>query len=426
MGGCCAAIALGSIGCHCTVFEQTPGQLALQPQGAGLVIQPDMAAFLQRYTTIHAENVSFKSQGRQYVDRNGNVIHGNNQPQLFSAWDVLHAALRASVPDTKYVSGHKVVRVCVGGRQNNGTHSSSSSSSSSSSDSNSYTTGKSASIVTVPSAERSDTKIQETKHDNFELVVGADGPGSLVRRTFLPSAQCYSEYQGYVAWRGVLAEADTPPSVTSFLGQKFTVYQGPDFHILAYLIPGPNGEVGQGQKRLNWVWYWNEPDSERLGWILTDKIGKKHGYSVPRGLLNPQIANQMIETAKNVLPPPLAEMVAATGEEIFVQAIHDYLAPRLASGDDGWALVGDAGCILRPHTAAGTTKAAINAAALAVSLVEERGVRNKGGRRGVAAALDRYHTEMMQVGRTLVKIGVDIGTKSQFLSSSVSSSSHFS
>lgn len=50
MGGCCAALALGRIGCRVDVFEKAPGEL--QSQGAGLVVQPDLAAFLKRTCAV--------------------------------------------------------------------------------------------------------------------------------------------------------------------------------------------------------------------------------------------------------------------------------------------------------------------------------------------------------------------------------------
>lgn len=56
-----------------------------------------------------------------------------------------------------------------------------------------------------------------------DLLVGADGPGSLVRSHFCPRVR--SQYAGYVAWRGVAPEGEVPARVLGFLGTKFTVYQ---------------------------------------------------------------------------------------------------------------------------------------------------------------------------------------------------------
>lgn len=77
-------------------------------------------------------------------------------------------------------------------------------------------------------------------------------PGSIVRSHFCPGVR--SEYQGYLAWRGLVPEAEVPAHVLAFLGTKFTVFQGPKFHILAYLIPGEGGQIQAGERRVNWVW----------------------------------------------------------------------------------------------------------------------------------------------------------------------------
>jgi 2-polyprenyl-6-methoxyphenol hydroxylase-like FAD-dependent oxidoreductase len=95
MGGCLTAIALASVGIEAQVYERTPGDLP--SQGAGLVIQPDMAKFLHRFAVCDVRDVAVRSAGRQYVDRSGAVIGGNDAPQLFSAWDVLHRALKRKV-----------------------------------------------------------------------------------------------------------------------------------------------------------------------------------------------------------------------------------------------------------------------------------------------------------------------------------------
>jgi 2-polyprenyl-6-methoxyphenol hydroxylase-like FAD-dependent oxidoreductase len=50
IAGCCAALTLGKLGCHVDLFERTTGEL--KSQGAGLVIQPDMAEFLVRYGIV--------------------------------------------------------------------------------------------------------------------------------------------------------------------------------------------------------------------------------------------------------------------------------------------------------------------------------------------------------------------------------------
>ena len=270
-----------------------------------------------------------------------------------------------------------------------------------------------------------------------DLLVGADGPGSIVRSTFFPGAR--SEYQGYVAWRGLLAEDAAPAAAVALLGgRKFTVHVGRGFHILCYLVPGRCGEAAPGRRRINWVWYWNH-SQEELDGMAVDAHGKRHGHGVPRGALRqasygvcqsarlsripnywrglaarhltmlldfrrrPDLAEERKRVAREVLPPVLAELVEAT-DKVFFQAIHDLLAPSLVA-QGRVALVGDAGVILRPHTAAGTTKAAVNASVLA------RCLRASGA--DIGAALKEYNAEMLELGRHLVEVGSAIGQQSQ-------------
>ncbi|KAG7667914.1 hypothetical protein Ndes2526B_g01676 [Nannochloris sp. 'desiccata'] len=397
MGGCCAAIALASIGCPVTILERTPGQLP--SQGAGLVIQPDMAAFLLEFKVCTSlSELSFKSSGRQYVDKQGQIIGGDDEPQLFSAWDVLYRALRAAVPDKAYLAGCTVQSI---------KHVTTSTSVTEGKISNTDTTSASEGEISARNNRAASATSYQITLKNSEkklttdLLIGADGPGSLVRSHFLPNER--SRYQGYVAWRGVLQENQASQNVLSFLGQKFTVYQGDNFHILCYLIPGANGEIDIGKRRVNWVWYCNCSE-DSLSEILTDINGKIHGFSVPKGFLKPEIAERLKQKSQNVLPAALSEMVRLT-TDIFVQAIHDYLAPQLVFHNNA-VLLGDAGCILRPHTAAGTTKAAVNAWALADCL-KLCGLHLK-------PALKRYNESMLELGRELVEVGVEIGTKSQF------------
>jgi 2-polyprenyl-6-methoxyphenol hydroxylase-like FAD-dependent oxidoreductase len=225
----------------------------------------------------------------------------------------------------------------------------------------------------------------------------------LVRQTFMP--QVRSTYQGYVAWRGLVPETEIPQHVSELIANKFTVHQGEDWtgHILAYMIPGEDGGIAPGQRRLNWVWYENVEEL-KLPDLLTDVNGKVHGFSVPRGLMRNDLANRQRQVARAVLPPVLADMVEAT-QDIFLQAIHDLLSPsHVVHGNV--AFLGDSGAILRPHTAAGTTKAAVNAWLLAKCL--------RSSNYNVEEALKVYGVGAQQIAENLVEVGVRLGTKSQF------------
>jgi 2-polyprenyl-6-methoxyphenol hydroxylase-like FAD-dependent oxidoreductase len=67
-------------------------------------------------------------------------------------------------------------------------------------------------------------------------------------------------------------------------------------------------------------------------------------------------------------------------------------------------LIGDAAFVVRPHTAAGTSKAAINAIELAQELQESGG--------DVVAALEKWEPIQLAMGNYLKVLGVTLGNRS--------------
>ena len=86
----------------------------------------------------------------------------------------------------------------------------------------------------------------------------------------------------------------------------------------------------------------------------------------------------------------MAEIVGLVRSPL-LQAITDMESPRLVFGRV--ALMGDAAFVARPHVAAGTSKAALDAACLADALAA-------GG--DIDAALARYNEERCAFGRAIV------------------------
>src|ERR1700694_1555914 len=143
-------------------------------------------------------------------------------------------------------------------------------------------------------------RFEDGREEACDLLVGADGPGSTVRGQVLPSVR--SEYAGYVAWRGVVLEHQAPDLAAEF-ADCFTLFQALHTHILCYLIPGPDGSLLPGQRRLNWVWYLNAAPGEELDRVLTDKNGQQRQFSVPQGMVSPGMAERLLREAQSVLPP---------------------------------------------------------------------------------------------------------------------------
>ena len=361
LGGLAAGIALREAGWEVEVFERSRGEL--EGGGAGIVVQPELSSFLQERGVPRSE-VGVPAEARQYLDRRGRVARVEGRRQLMTSWGKTYGHLRALFPEEHYQRGRELA-----GFEQDGDG-----------------------VV---------ARFGDGGEEACDLLVGADGTHSACRRLLLPGA--VPEYAGYVAWRGLVGESHLEPFLARTFSEKFTFFLGENTQILCYLIPGPSGELGRGERLLNWVWYWNTPEGDGLREILTDSNGETHAYSVPRGRMRQDLVGRQKAIADEVLPEAFGRLVAET-DEPFVQVIHDLSVPRMAFGRV--CLVGDAAFIPRPHTAASTAKAVANATGLAESL------RFHGDK--VEAALGAWEPAQLRLGRRLEEHGRALGDGSQF------------
>lgn len=360
LGGLFNAVALLDQGCDVTVYEKSSG--LMKDRGAGIVLQGEVIDLFRRYGLGEVRDISVPVRDRRYLTRDGGVEQEGAMAQDMTSWDMLYRKLRAKLPDDRYHAGVPFERFEEG--------------------------------------ERVVARFAGGRAVECDLLVGADGPGSTVRRQLLPEVE--SEYAGYVAWRGVVPEAEQPDLAAEFAG-RFTFFQAPRTHILCYLIPGIGGALAPGQRRLNWVWYVNAAPGPELDRVLTDKEGRRRAFSVPQGSVSPGMADWLRGHARRTLPPLFLRLVEATAEP-FVQTIHDLAVPRMAFGRV--CLTGDAAFVPRPHTAASTAKAAANATALADCLTVAKG--------DVLEALKWWEPDQLETGRRLRAYGQRLGDRSQF------------
>jgi len=362
LGGLLTALALHAVNCDVEVFERSPHEMKYR--GAGLALRPETWQFLAHLGIATKEAISVLSQTRQYLGRDGKVTRQQIRYQLMTSWDSLYRQLREAFPDERYYKGNKLV-----------------------------------------SFEQDQNQVIAHFDDGWEqtcdLLVCADGANSTCRRQLLPDV--VPDYAGYVAWRGVIEESEVSPEVASVFANKLIVFQAPQTHILCYLIPGNSGELSEGKRRLNWVWYWNVPDGEQLHQVLSDRTGLCRDYSVPQGTIRQDLVEHQREIAQKILPEVFLHLFEQT-KDPFIQPIYDLSVPQMAFGRV--CLIGDAAFVPRPHTGASTSKAATNAMELAKQVQLYKG--------DVVTALKTWEVPQLELGNHLKAVGISLGDKAQF------------
>jgi len=362
LGGLCAGICLRAAGWRVNVFERSAG--LMDDRGAGIVLQSEVLDLLEGLKLATRAEISVESNDRQYLSQDGSIDSSGASQQFMTSWGVLFNSLRRGFPDDAFHNGFKLVNFASEGSQ-----------------------------VTA--------RFENGREETGDLLVGGDGAWSAVRQQLLP--EIAPEYAGYVAWRGVVSEHALPATLRETFPGKFTFFQMPRSHILCYAIPGEDGGVTEGRRRLNWVWYWNYREADELVALLTDRTGRQRRTSIPPGMVSPQHWQKQMEIARTLLPPQFQELLKAT-KEPFAQPIRDLAVPQMVFGRT--VLVGEAAFVVRPHTAAAAAKAAADGMTLGQVL--------RDGDTNLAENLRRFETPQMEMGRNLRNYGIRAGNQSQF------------
>ncbi|KAF2083351.1 FAD/NAD(P)-binding domain-containing protein [Saccharata proteae CBS 121410] len=385
LGGLFHGVALSRLGHNITILERNPTPL-LHDQGAGVVAGSDTQNFFRTYDRTQTP-LAVTSHARQYLDREGNVIDYDERPQRMTSWDLLYHILRANldgvestyvkaVPGKEKGDGKVVYRYGCTARE--------------------VVRLEDEDGVRITMEKHPDKTLEDTTAD---LVIAADGGSSTVRQRLQPDV--HRTYAGYVAWRGTVPESMLSTKAADTLLDRFTFFHTIGVQILAYLIPGPNGNLEKGKRLMNWVWYCNYPESSpEYQELMTDQDGNKHRYTLPPGKMRTAVWEKQKERAVQKLPPQLAELVQKTGVP-FVQCITDVLSSRASFLDGKLLLVGDALAGFRPHTAASTSQAAFDAFATAELVRGDVG-------------LEEWEKKVMEYATEVQKHGVMLGQRSQF------------
>ncbi|KAI3317325.1 FAD/NAD(P)-binding domain-containing protein [Xylariaceae sp. AK1471] len=393
LGGLATGLALKSLGHDTTILERNPVPL-LQDQGAGIVAGGDTLDFFRRYNRCDRP-LAVTSQARQYLNREGKIVHKEAMTQSMTSWDLTYYLMRANydgvkspyceVPDSVAEHGNAVhlhdrnvtdIKEEQGGSRDG--------------------QGRAGGGVRVfwESSQGEKGSILA------DIVVGADGPSSMVRTLVQPNVE--RTYTGYCALRGTLPEDEASEETRETLCERFTFFHCQGVQILAYLIPGKNGTVEPGKRLLNFVYYTNFPEgSDELEEIMTDRNGRRRAITMPPGMTDPQAWEKQRKLARERLPPQFAEVVCGT-KKPFVQAVTDVLSPEHEYWDGKVVLIGDALAGFRPHTVASTSQAAFDAMVFADYIAGK-------------VSREEWKRQTLGFARFIQKRGVDMGEHSQHM-----------
>ena len=331
MSGLLSGLLLRRAGWAVDIYERVDSELS--GRGAGIVAQAELIERL-RGLGLATDALGVSITTRKILDAQGRLTQQIECPQVLTAWERVYRLLRDAFPPGHYHRGRGLTKF---------THD-----------------------ADVVRAHFSDGGTVEA-----DLMVGADGIRSTVRQQCLPDVT--PRYAGYSAWRALIAESDFPPDVHHELFEYMTFGLPPGEQFLGYPVAGPDNDLRPGHRRYNVVWYRPADEVTKLKWLLTDERGVTHAISIPPPLIRRGAIAEMRADAERLIAPQFRQIVRLITEPI-LQPIYDLESPRMAFGRV--AVVGDAAFVARPHVAAGVSKAADDAAALAGALQREPDVES--------------------------------------------------
>jgi 2-polyprenyl-6-methoxyphenol hydroxylase-like FAD-dependent oxidoreductase len=355
ISGLFAANLLRLKGWNVEVYERS--DVELRGRGAGIVSHRELLNILTE-SGAGTENLGIHVEHRVLFDRPGNVIGRFEYPQIVTSWDRLQNLCRDLQPPGRYHLAHN----CVGFDQD-------------------------ADGVTV--------HFEGGQSTRGDLLVGADGFRSVVRKILAPQVQPL--YAGYVIWRALVDESELDAQTHAAVFENFTFFLAPGHEVIGYPIAGSNNDLTPGKRRYNLVWY-RTIDDARLLDMLTDSTGHIHAVSIPPPLVREDVVREMRTTAEGFMCEPLLKVLRAI-ETAFFTPIYDLASPSMISSRV--ALIGDAAFVARPHVGLGVTKGASDAKALADSLAAYGN--------DIDAGLKCFNEKRKAVGDKVVARGRELG-----------------
>jgi 2-polyprenyl-6-methoxyphenol hydroxylase-like FAD-dependent oxidoreductase len=361
VGGSMAGMLAGNMlirqGWAVDILERT--REGLEARGAGIVPQRSLLVALERAGVTVRPDIGIRVTKRVAYDRAGVAFATHPYDQYSTSWSLLYNLLRDALPPQYFHPGRNVSEIVQG-------------------------------------SDSATAILDDGKKFEGDLLIGADGMRSVVRRALFPEVE--PRYVGYLAWRGMLEERHATAEFVEhcFSSLNFSFPKGEE--LIGYPVAGQNGSVDVGQRRFNIMWYRPISPGAELRDMFTGTDGVHYEHGVPPSLVRPELVTAMKEEAHRLFPPVFANVIARM-EGMFVQAIYDLESDLMARGRV--AMIGDAAFVARPHCGAGVSKAADDAASLADAL-------RANGR--IEDAISVFSAERSKAGKAAVEWAAHLGS----------------
>jgi 2-polyprenyl-6-methoxyphenol hydroxylase-like FAD-dependent oxidoreductase len=355
MSGLLTGLLLRQSGWSVDIYERVESELS--GRGAGIVAQGELIERLRKLG-LATDELGVHITTRKILNARGELTHFCECPQVLTAWERVYRLLRDAFPPDHHHRGRAL--------------------SGFSEDANGVT-----------------AHFMDGENVTADLLVGADGIRSTVRQQALP--QAVPLYAGYSAWRALIAESAFPREVHDELFEYMSFGLPPGEQFLGYPVAGPDNDLCPGHRRYNVVWYRPADERTKLHWLLTDESGHTHQISIPPPLIRREAIAEIRADAERLVAPQFRQIVRLIHEPI-LQPIYDLTSPLMAFGRV--AILGDAAFVARPHVAAGVSKAADDAAALAHALRDEP---------DVAGALRKFEAARLSENHRIIERARHLG-----------------
>lgn len=244
------------------------------------------------------------------------------------------------------------------------------------------------------------TQDNETIH--ADILIGADGHRSLVRRHVAPDNPD-ATYAGYIVWIvDTMNEDDLPENIRpSSKSTGVSMFHGGNGFMFGSIIDNQDGDQGTSKRQIGSAWY----DNSRSD--LLRELGCVKGTTVHHSLKGRDIPeetiNELTELAYNSWPEPWlsATLSALETRGLTGIPIKEYAPDKLTSGRV--TLIGDAAHVPAPITASGFNESLQDAVELGKCVA--RGVRGDAAYK----ALEKYESARLNKVRQMVQSGQSFG-----------------